>query len=136
MQDYRDRFNNLRKMTNDMALPRLRKIHRDNSITLCGKKYPKCETLEQWLNEYRLGVYNNDKRWMVNRLCNEVWGKECIPSVEKMVMNRLKIKYVHQIIKYVPPKAYLEKPKTNRACGSLRKNFSRLTQTHFTERFR
>ena len=127
-------MNALRLLINDLALPRLQRLFKDRAKLLCGAKYPRCETLAQWLDEYKHGPYDNQKHWMVYTLCNEIWkGDATRPTVEKMTMSKLGLEYLNLIIdKY----GNLVKPKTNRPCGSIRKALKRLTQTVFVDPFR
>jgi hypothetical protein len=72
------KHNELRFLINDIAKPRLHKIFRDRAKLLCGSKYTHCDTLSDWLQEYKHGPYDNKKQWMVNCLINECGlGRVC-----------------------------------------------------------
>ena len=133
MRDFANRIHHLRSLVCDMSLARLHKIYKDRSKLLCGNDYPYCETLQQWLEEYKNGPYDNKKRGMVHTLCNKLWGKECIPLVEKLVMMKLGLKYISFII---DKDGNLVCPKTNRRIGSIGKICRRITQTFFIDPFR
>ena len=59
MRDFATRINHLRSLVCDLLLARLHKIFKDRSKLLCGNDYPHCETLPQWLDEYKNGPYAN-----------------------------------------------------------------------------
>jgi hypothetical protein len=133
LRDFATRINHLRSLVCDLLLARLHKIFKDRSKLLCGNDYPHCETLPQWLEEYKNGPYDNKKRGMVHTLCSKLWGKECIPLVEKLVMTKLGLKYISFII---DKDGNLVCPKTNRRIGCVGKMGRRITQSFFTEAFR
>jgi hypothetical protein len=132
------KYNELRLLINDIAKPRLHKIFRDRAKLLCGSKYTHCETLSDWLHEYKHGPYDNQKRWMVNCLINEMWVGQSMPMVEKITMETCGLDYLELIIcqEKGQLRGQLVPPKTKRSCGSIRKNLQRLKGTLFVEPFR
>ena len=138
MAEFAVKYNELRLLINDIAKPRLHKIFRDRAQLLCGSKYPHCDTLSDWLEEYKHGPYDNQKRWMVNCLINELWVGQSIPMVEKITMQTCGLDYLTLIIceEKGMQRGQLVPPKTKRACGSIRKGLQRLKGTLFVEPFR
>lgn len=132
LQEYKQRNAALWIMALDLADPRLKEIFRIRARKVFGKKYPHCDSLEQYLMEYKTGIYNNDKRQMVNVLCNQMWSKECMAFIEKMVMDRLGLEYENILIASGQKKV----PKTRRTSGSFKGMFGRQRQTNFVDRFR
>jgi hypothetical protein len=112
----------------DLAMPRLNATFRFRA-KVCIKGYPECVTMEDFLMEYRTGVYDNNKRYMVHVLCHLMWGKECFGGIEKKIMDRLKIKYNGMLVSGLSPKC-------RRKGGSIRKMIVRLKQSKIVDRFR
>ncbi len=131
-EEYAQRLVNLRTFIQDLAVPRMREVFRQRAKKTVGKMYTDCETLEDYLNEYKHGTYDNNKRMMVHTLCNLMWGKNCIQWIEKMVMDKLGMVYVNLLIASGKPVS----PKTRRTAGSIAKMIARMRQTLFCDRFR
>lgn len=127
IEKFEIRYQALRRLIQDMAIPRLKEVFRVRAASF-NKHYPHCRTLEDYLLEYKTGVYDNKKREMIDILCNKIWGKECFGAIEKMIMNKLKIYYINELI--------VGEVKTHRSFGSIRKDMNRLRQTLYSERMR
>lgn len=132
--DFKERYLQFRFLLQELGIVRLKRIFEVRAKAILGDKYPNCRTLDDYLGEYRTGKYDNEKRAMVNTLSNHMWGRECCPMIEQMLMDLLNIKYENFIID--EDKKNKVPPKTRRACGSLRKMLNRLRQTYFADRFR
>ena len=127
------RYKSLRSFIQDLAIPRLKRVF-ELRAQLVNKDYPKCKTLDQFLDEYRSGTYDNKKRALIFGLCNNMWGRECFGTIEKQVMDKLKLKYVHQLIGDKDGK--LTTPKTRRSHGSIKIMINRIRQTNISDCFR
>ena len=134
LQDFQDRLSDLRKLIIDLATPRLEETFRLRaaaSLKAAGlyQDFGHCVSLEDFLREYRTGKYDNKMRALVNLLCNQIWGTECFGSIETMIMNKLKLKYVNALVSGDPVK-------TRRKGGSIKKMIGRMKQTKYIDRFR
>lgn len=129
LDDFRARYKALRLFLQDLAIPRLKEVFRVRADAALGKDYPECKTLDAYISEYRLGVYDNKKRAMVDVLCNQMWGKECFGVIEKVVMDKLKIRYKNILVNG-------QQTKTRRNAGNYKKMIARLRQTLISDRFR
>ena len=129
MADFGMRVNNLREFICNLARPRMNKAFVVRAQSL-NHGYD-CVTLEDFLRECRTGPFDNRKRALVHKLCNELWGKECCGDIERMVMAKLRLKYKNSL---VDEKGRV--PKTRRTHGSIRKMINRMKQTNYVERFR
>jgi hypothetical protein len=138
MAEFAVKYNDLRLLINDIAKPRLQKIFRDRAKLLCGSKYTHCDTLSDWLHEYKHSPYDNQKRWMVNCLIKEMWVGQSMPMLEKITMETCGLEYIELIIcqEKGQQRGQLVPPKTKWACGSIRKSLKRLKGTLFVEPFR
>ena len=128
LQEFADRYKALRLFIQDMTVPRLKEIFRVRAGAV-NKDYPECKTIENFLYEYRTGVYDNKKRALVDMLCNRMWGKECFGVIEKMVMEKLKLRYKDALVSG-------DKVKTRRSHGNIKIMINRMRQTLFIDRFR
>ena len=128
LQDFASRCRNLRNALHDLVLVRLMATFAVRSAVV---KHPfgNLETLDDFLLEYHTGVYNNDKRKMVFALCYDMWGKECFGTLEKLVMDNLKLKYSNKLVGNT-------EPKTRRSHGSIKGMITRMRQTYVNDRFR
>lgn len=132
MQEFAKRYRALRMFIQDLAWPRLLEVFRVRAEACNFKKdYPNCKNLDDFLLEYRTGIYDNKKRAMVHVLCNKMWGRECMGMIEKQVMDKLKLRYKHVLISND-----LKAPKTRRSGGSIKGMTGRLRQTGIADRFR
>lgn len=129
LDDFRTRYKALRLFLQDMAIPRLKEVFHVRANAAVGRDYPHCKTLDGYLLEYRTGIYDNKKRAMVDVLCNQMWGKECFGVIEKVVMDKLKIRYKDILVNG-------QKTKTRRSAGNYKKMINRLRQTLISDRFR
>lgn len=130
IEEFKVRYQNLRNFIADLAVARLKEVFRVRAKEVCGQKRPHCESLEDYLLEYRTASYGNDLRKMVDDLCNQMWGKECFGQLEIQVMNKLKLKYVNCLVN---PE---NKVKNRRCYGTIKQMINRLRQTLIIERFR
>lgn len=129
LKEFRGRYLNLRDFIIDLCLSRLREIFRQNAFKVYGDAYPHCSSIDDYVSEYRTGVYDNAKRGTIFGLCNRIWGKECCAQIETMVMNQMKLKYTNFL-------SSGNSPKTNRKGGSIGVMINRCRQTFFVERLR
>lgn len=130
LDDFAERYRNLRSFIIDMSLPRMREIFRVRAKACNFVDHPDCKDIDDFLLAYRTSAYDNKMRGMVNTLCNLMWGKECFGMIEKMVMDKLKLKYKNKLVGSDDP------VKTNRRHGNIKKMINRLRQTLFCDRFR
>lgn len=96
---------------------------------MCHPYTEKCKTLEDYLLLYRTYKYDNTMRQLVYLLCNEMWGQECMGTLEAVVMEMVGLKYSNTLVSGA-------KVKTRRSHGSIKIMFNRLRQTMFVDRFR
>lgn len=129
MQEFGNRLKALRHLISDLAMPRLKEVFRTRCKSFV-KDYPECTDLESCLEEYRVGIYDNKKRLMVVNLCNKMWGKECLPAIEKQIMEKLKLQYEDWQVDLS------RAPKTRRSGGCVRNITGRLRNTLIADRFR
>ena len=134
LRAYEARYLALRAIIQDLAVPRLKQVFRERAKHSVGNKFPHCQTVEQFLNEYRTGVYDNKKRWMVHVLTNLMWMGTCMAQIEAAVMKKLGLKYKDVI--FCEQTGKLISPKTRRLTGSIKIMINRMKQTLFIERFR
>lgn len=127
IEKFEIRYQALRRLIQDMAIPRLKEVFRVRASSF-NKHYPHCKTLEDYLLEYKTGVYDNKKREMIDILCNKIWGKECFGAIERMIMNKLKIYYKNELI--------VGEVKSHRSFGNIKKDINRMRQTLYSERMR
>lgn len=128
MEDFRRRLNDFRNCIIDLAMPRLKEMFRKRAATV-NLDFKDCTTLEDFVSAYRLRPYDAKMRRMVNLLCNEMWGKECLGTIEKQIMAKLRLVYKNVLVNG-------EKIKSRRMHGSIRKLLVRLKQTLFIDIFR
>ena len=129
LADFGERYKAFRMFLQDLALPRMKETFRLRAGAF-NTDYPNCKTLDDFLLEYRTGPYDNKKREMVDVLCNKMWGRECVGTIEKIVMDKVKLRYKNAL---VDPHM---KVKTRRSHGSIKKMINRMKQTLFIDRFR
>ncbi len=129
LADFGVRVDNLRLFICNLVRPRQNKAFVVRAAAL-NHGYD-CVTLEDFLREVRTGPYDNKKRALVFKLCNELWGKECSGDIERMVMAKLRLKYKNELVD-----GKERVPKTRRTHGSIRKMINRMKQTNYVERFR
>lgn len=134
LQDFEHRYIKLCYFLQDLANARMKEVFRVR-CTLVNQDYPDCVDLESFLEEYKHGAYDNKKRWLIDQVCNQMWGDMCFGGIEKMVMDKLKLKYKNTLI---GTKANGEKlVVVNRRCnGSIKQMLVRMKQTLFIDRFR
>jgi len=97
LQDFTKRLAEFRQCLNDMAIPRLREAFRQRAEAV-NKDFKECKQVEDFVRAYRTLPYDNKMRRMINLLCNEMWGKECIGAIEEIVMAKLKILYKNELV--------------------------------------
>lgn len=129
LQDFEIRLNNFRLFICDLARPRMNETFEARAKAL-NHGYD-CVTLEDFLRECKSGKYDNRKRGLIFNLCNRMWGKQCAGDIEKLVMDKLRLKYKNELVD-----GEERVPKTRRTHGSIRKMFNRMKQTNYVERFR
>ena len=128
MEDFRRRLNDLQLCIIDLAMPRLKEMFRKRAA-LVNRDFKDCVALEDFITAYRTKPYDNKMRRMVNLLCNEMWGKECLGAIEKHIMSKLRLVYKNIRVDGKPVKS-------RRLHGSIRKMLVRLKQTLFIDIFR
>ena len=128
------RMNYFRRFIADLAVPRLKEVFRLNAAKSIGRAYPDCKTLDDYLYEYRYGKYGPEKRAMVHKLCDGMWGRESIKIIEKQIMKILKVEYEDILLKD-GNKEWVQ-PRTRRHAGSIAKMINRMRQTLIVDRFR
>ena len=128
LQDFKHRLNDFRQCLMDLAVPRMKEAFRLRAATV-NHNFTDCSSLEDFVMAYRNRPYDNKMRRMVNLLCHEMWGKECMGQIEKHVMKKLKLTYKNALVSG-------EVVKTRRLYGSIRKMFVRMKQTLFVDVFR
>lgn len=136
IEQFADRLRLLREFIIDLALPRLKQLFASGAEVSCGKSYPHCKSLDDYLHEYRNGTYDNEKRALIDKLCNHVFGKSGSGKVETNIMNRLRIQYTNEVFEGCTNGNLVRQPKTRRAYGNVKKMIQRLKQTYFVDRFR
>ena len=128
LKDFESRCRNLRNALHDIGHIRLMATFGVRSAVL-KHSFGELVTLDDFLLEYRTGVYNNEKRWLVSALCHGMWGTECFGTIEKLIMDKLKLKYSNKLVGDITPK-------TRRSHGSIKGMITRMKQTYICERFR
>ena len=78
---------------------------------------------------YRTGTYNNQMGGLVHYLSNKLWGKECMGTLEKVIMDKAKLKYKNALVSG-------KEVKTRRSHRSIKKMLVRLKQTLFVDHIR
>jgi hypothetical protein len=127
---FNDALGQMRLMLTDLIDPRLQETFRMRAKAVVD--YPNCFTLEDYLLEYRTGVYDNVRRKMINDLCHVMWGKECFGTIEKRVMDKVKLKYCNVVV----GEHEIRVPTQKRTHGTIKGMVVRLRQTNIVERFR
>lgn len=134
LDDFAKRFNEFRCFIQDMALPRLMETFLVRARHFFGDRYPGCRTLDDYLNEYRTGTYDNQKRSDVHVMCHLLWSRECIKAIEQMVMKVLFLAYCNYLIDVGEKDSHT--PKTRRTAGTIAGMINRMRQSNYVERFR
>ena len=129
LQDFEIRLNNLRLTIHDMGYPRIMEVF-NVRLRAVEHAFGELNNLEEFLLEYRTGPYNNEKRKLVDIVCNKIWGRECFGTIEKFVMDKLKLKYENWLAETGKP------PSTRRSHGSVKSMHCRMKQTLICERIR
>ncbi len=128
LEDLSERMKAFRAFILDLAVPRLKEMFRVRAAVY-KHGFPDVHSLEDYILLYRTGTYGNEMRGLVHYLSNQLWGTECMGHLEKIIMDKAKLKYKNTLVNG-------DKVKTRRTHGSIKKMLVRFKQTMFVDRFR
>lgn len=142
MDDYSDRYNNLRLLMHDLTVPRIKETGKVR-FPLFNHDFPQCETIEIFLlcyrgSDYMSQAFHKEKPdieprrkmlGMVYRVSYLMWGKPTIRGIEESVMAKACIKYNGLLVNGKPPKQ-------RRAGGTVGTMINRMVQTIVADPFR
>ena len=128
IQEFANKLDALRTFLQDLGMPRIKEMFEVRAAAH-NHGFPHCKTLEDFLQAYRTDPYDNKMRALVFYLCNDLWGKGLFIVIEKLIMDKLKLKYSNELVGKKPVK-------TRHRSGSIKVMLVRMKQTYFIERFR
>ena len=128
LDDFGMRLGLLRQFLQDLAVPRMKEIFRVQAAAF-DHGLENCRTHDQFLDAFRTLPYNNNMRQIAFHLMGPMWGKFWAPEVEKMIMNKTKLKYKNLLV-------CGEAPKTRRTKGCVNTIIMRTRQSRLVDPFR